>query len=213
MRLHAWRFQESVISSTCFSAFSIPTSCHRRVWAMTNMFLFFFFSPWFICVSFCFSPLLLENEHTCLSATTYVLIWSQRRFWALGLVISAIWNCCGFFFWFKTWELWLLKDDQGQNKNVWKSIHYVFVLIVFFFLNMIGCGRTRQLSSRFVCADLHTRSLKILLYLPFNLGLFTRGLNISPLRSGHLPIKKCASRAVEVIYRGVECIRWYFARG
>lgn len=93
----------------------------------------FFFSPWFICVSFCFSPLLLENEHTCLSATTYVLIWSQRRFWALGLVISAIWNCCGFFFWFKTWELWLLKDDQGQNKNVWKSIHYVFVLIVFFF--------------------------------------------------------------------------------
>lgn len=133
MRLHAWRFQESVISSTCFSAFSIPTSCHRRVWAMTNMFVFFFFSPWFICVSFCFSPLLLENEHTCLSATTYVLIWSQRRFWALGLVISAIWNCCGFFFWFKTWELWLLKDDQGQNKNVWKSIHYVLVLIVFFF--------------------------------------------------------------------------------
>lgn len=130
--------------------------------------------------------------HTCLSATRNVLISSQRnlstrnllrdpRFRAPGLVISVIWK------WgvlLKMWALWWLKDDPGQTKNLWNP----FILFLFLeIVNMIAyrrCRQTRQLSLYFVCTESHTRSLQILLNLPFNLGLFTHGLNLFPSAFG-----------------------------
>lgn len=92
-----------------------------------------------------------------------------------------------------------------MRKALMESFHCVFFPPSIFTMIVYRRSRqNRQPSLCFVCADWRTRSLQILLYQPFNLGLFTHGLNISPLHSGHLPIKKCGSGVVEVIDRGVK---------
>lgn len=138
-----------------------------------------------------------EAKETCWGE-----ILRDHRFRVPGLVISINWNCGILIFLKKVGALMI--EGWPRTKKI-REIHSLCFYFRIFF-NVIAyrhCRQTRQLSLCFVCTDSHTWSLRILLYLPFNLGLFTHGLNIAPLQSGHLPIKKkSAIRAVEVIDRG-----------
>lgn len=144
----------------------------------------------------------------------------EEKFWKItglkcqdSVLISINWNCGVLIK--KKVDALMIEGWPRTRKKSMRSIHYVFVLL--YRLTWLPSGIAGRVVI-FPCAlfDSHTWSLQILLWLPFNLGLFTHGLNISPLQSGHLHLtttKKSTSRAVEVIDRGVECIRWYFDRG